>query len=952
MNSGATFKKFDLHLHTPGEGQYFTMPSCESVPSTPEEKLAFARRYIRQAREEAGLDAIAITNHNDTSWIDAFRQAARGLYGDTFVVFPGIEIAAASGRNSIHILAIFPEDEPVETLERFLDDDLGLTPDRRFHNPQPGDDNAQMQPAPCDKSFTDVVEAIDARGGVAIAAHVFSHNGLLDSSENCGLSREQQFCCEKLLGVQINKGCIEELTKWQREVVTNQNPKFKRASPIACLNASDGRRLEDVGTQFTYIKCERPTFTALKHALLDPQARIRLQGNPPPKPACYLSALRLPKQDGFNTTGFLRDVDVEFNPRLNCIIGARGAGKSAVIELIRYLWELDPLQPEDIGAFQQVFLPETGRAALEVVKADVTYRLVRQGREPTQVERRETDEWVATELRPKQLLQLQLYGQKEILYTSKHVSSQLELLDRFVGEALIQHQRDRDALLIELRRNREAILVEYERIKQREDRLSDRARIDEQLRQYHQLGIEASSQTKRLYDRATQLWEESLTQLTQSDKALEDARRRVTPSEVQLSEEDYPSFSHVDTLRWLKGRMQRLRQDLETIWQRVEATLAEAHSDIKQAREAWDQEQQAFETQYRQALSKLPNLSPDGVLRLERERAELERLDREIEKSRQEMARLFDVRRGYLRDLICNAEEQFRLRQTKAGDITGRLPRVRITVEQGRDEAWLRELWEQYLRGSRLRSHDYDTLLKIQVPNLLPLLALVEQAAQEKLLDPPLYEAWLPKQAAATLLPPDALKQLAEYCGLESGKVEKLLERLDFEARLELDEIQPPDRVKIEMNIALPDVGGEGGGVDDGREIWRALGRKLGEGVSVGQGCTAILSILLLESNEPLIIDQPEDDLDNRFIYQEIVEILRSERGERQMLFATHNPNIPVAGDAEFVVALDVEQDERDLHACVLARGFIDAPDVSEQVKAILEGGEVAFQLRRMKYGF
>jgi hypothetical protein len=952
MSRGATFKKFDLHLHTPGKGQYFTMPSGEDVPATPEEKLAFARRYIWQAREQAKLDAIAITNHNDTSWIAPFRQAARELYEDTFVLFPGIEIAAASGRNSIHILAIFPENEPVETLERLLDDDLGLTSDRRFYDPKPGDDNAQLHTSPCDKSFTDVVEAIDARGGIAIAAHVFGHRGLLDSNENCGLSRENQFCCDKLLGVQINKSRFEELTKWQREVVTNKNPKFERASPIACINASDGRKLEEVGTQFTYIKCERPTFNALKHALLDPRARVRLQGNPPPEPACYLSALRLPRQDGFNTTGFLRDVDVEFNPRLNCIIGARGTGKSAMIELIRYLWEMEPLQPEDLEEFKKVFLPETGRAELEVVNENGKYRLVRQGRDPTQVECWETDQWLATKLRPEHLLPLQLYGQKEILYTSKHVSSQLELLDRFVGEGLIRCQRARDTLLIDLRRNREAILVEYERIKQREDRLSDRVRIDEQLRQYHQLGIQESSQTKRLYDRATQLWEEALAQLTQSDKALEDARRRVTPSEVQLSEEDYPSFSHIDKLAWLKGRMQRLRQDMEVIWQKIEATLADAHSDIEQARKTWDQERQAFETQYRQALSKLPNLSPDGVLRLERERAELEQLDREIEKSRQEMARLFDVRRGYLRDLTRNAEEQFLLRQAKAGNITGRLPRVRITVEQGRDEAWLRELWEQYLRGSRLRSHDYDTLLKIQAPNLLPLLALVEQAAKEKLLDAPLYEAWLPEQAAATLLPPDALGQLAEYCGLESGKIEKLLERLDFEARLELDEIQPPDRVKIEMDIALPNAGGEGAHGDDGEGIWRALGRNLGEGVSVGQGCTAILSILLLESKGPLIIDQPEDDLDNRFVYQEIVEILRSERGERQMLFATHNPNIPVAGDAEFIAAMDVEQDDRDLHACVLARGFIDAPDVSEQVKAILEGGEVAFQLRRMKYGF
>ena len=937
MGQGATFKKFDLHLHAPGVGQCFTMPAGENV-TTPEAKAAFARRYVKQAHEVAGLDAIAITNHNDTSWVDPLREAAQDPYGENFVVFPGLEIGASGGLGAIHILAIFPEDTKVDILERFLDDDLDLK--ERF--------TAEGHCIPTPRSFTDVVQAIQRRNGIAIAAHVFSsEDSLLDSKSNKGLKRKREFCLPELLGVQIHKGTIEELSEWQRLVVTNQHQEadFRREHPIACLNASDARRLEDIGSWFTYVKCERPDFLALKRALLDSQARLRLRDAPPPEPVRYLSALRLLRQDGFNTTGFLREIDLEFNLRLNCLIGARGTGKSAVVELLRYLWEIEALRPKEQQGFADVFLPETGRAELEVVKDHVRYRLVRQGRRPTLVERYEPDGgWVATDLRPADLFQPQLYGQKEILYTSEHVSSQLELLDRFVGEGLVQLKRERDMLLIELRRNREAIIAEHERVKQTEDRLKSKARIEEQLRQYHQLGIQELAGTKRLYDRETQLWDEALMQLLQSSKAVEDARRRVTPTEVSLSDTELQTLPNAARLRWLRERMQRMTQDLGTVWQTTEEKLAQARADIELEQRAWAQARDVFEAQYRQALSEVPDLSPDGVLRLERERADLERAEREVEKFKRELQRLFEERREHLRELLKNIRLQHELRQEKAADITQRLQRIRVSVEPGRDEDWLRELWERYLRGSRLRASDYDSLIQISSPHLLPLLALLESAEEEPFIDESLYKEWLP-QPEATLFLPDAATQLAQYSRLEADKVGRLQERLGFEARLELDEMQPPDRVKIEMDIALPTGNGE-------QAIWRALGRRLGEGVSVGQGCTAILSILLLESAEPLIIDQPEDDLDNRFVYQEIVETLRTERGKRQMLFATHNPNIPVAGDAELIVALDVIQDARDLHARVLASGFVDAPDVCEQVKSILEGGAVAFELRRMKYGF
>ena len=104
---------------------------------------------------------------------------------------------------------------------------------------------------------------------------------------------------------------------------------------------------------------------------------------------------------------------------------------------------------------------------------------------------------------------------------------------------------------------------------------------------------------------------------------------------------------------------------------------------------------------------------------------------------------------------------------------------------------------------------------------------------------------------------------------------------------------------------------------------------------------------MLLENPDPLIIDQPEDNLDNAFIAEHIVNELRLSKTKRQFMFATHNANIPVFGDAEWIGVLH-EQEGR---AGLQASGSIDSPMVKELAADILEGGKEAFNRRREKYG-
>ena len=152
---------------------------------------------------------------------------------------------------------------------------------------------------------------------------------------------------------------------------------------------------------------------------------------------------------------------------------------------------------------------------------------------------------------------------------------------------------------------------------------------------------------------------------------------------------------------------------------------------------------------------------------------------------------------------------------------------------------------------------------------------------------------------------------------------------------LELEELQLPDTMAIELNVTH----------GEREAVFRPI-----DDLSTGQQCTAVLHLLLLDNQDPLILDQPEDNLDNAFIAERIVAELRRAKLSRQFLFATHNANIPVFGDAEWIGVLSVE----DSKGMILSeqQGAIDVPKVQELAADILEGGKSAFNQRREKYGF
>jgi hypothetical protein len=198
-------------------------------------------------------------------------------------------------------------------------------------------------------------------------------------------------------------------------------------------------------------------------------------------------------------------------------------------------------------------------------------------------------------------------------------------------------------------------------------------------------------------------------------------------------------------------------------------------------------------------------------------------------------------------------------------------------------------------------------------------------------------------------VPDLSLTKFVEACRAGAGDVAKVfgitlsqaerLAKAEADVLMRIEELDLPPITSIKLNTAPV---GE-------PATWQTL-----EELSTGQKATAVLLLLLLESDAPLIVDQPEDDLDNRFITEGIVPRMREEKQRRQFVFSTHNANIPVLGDAELIVGLAASGEADRGHARVPREhmGSIDDDPVRELVEEILEGGKEAFERRRRKYGF
>ena len=885
-SSGARFIKCALQVNPHHYAGTFRGQESDATP------IDYAKAIVAKAAE-LEVSVLAITDHNSVSGIAHFRHAAADRQ---ITIFPGFELSSSEG---IHILCIYPPDTLEERLGRFLGE-FGI------RSTEPSSD-------PSSEPFEEVLQKVREQGGITIAAHVTGDKGLFEVLE--GHARIRAWRYEDLLAVQI-PGPVSDLPNNIRPIVENKNPDYCRThaageeQAVAVVNAKDVAKPEDLNdpSATCWIKMSEVTIEGLRQAFLDPDSRIRLNSDPELEEHAELWTLAW---EG----GFLDGTAIHFNPNLNVLIGGRGAGKSTVIESLRYVLNLEPIGDDarkaHTGMVRQVIRSGT--------KITLRARAYRPSKREYLIERTVPNPPVVREesgqiskLLPRDVLpRIEIYGQHEISELAKSPEKRTLLLDRF-----IQHDeslnRRKDSVRRILEQTRRSIADTRSELRQIDDHLATLPGLEETLTRYQEAGLEDRLREQSLLVREERLLESIPERVLAFGECLEMLRQEVPIDRTFLSPKSLEDLPGKDILTSANPVLERLSREIEQAATLIDDALKRADEGMEGIRSRWSVRRNEVESQYQMILRELQKSAVDGedFIRLRRE---IEGL-RPLRERRTLLERLEKEHSDRRLALLAEWEEvkaaEFRLLDRAARRVSRKLrDRVQVKVTAAGNRESLFDVLRDEI-GGRL-SEAIDQLRKapdLSLPQLVQCCRDGTQAVQETYSIPPAQAERLSKAT------PEALMRVEEL------------------------EISPT--TAIQLNTAT----------SGDPPVWQAL-----EDLSTGQKATAVLLLLLLESDSPLIVDQPEDDLDNRFITDGVVPRMRDEKRRRQFIFSTHNANIPVLGDAELILGLTASGDADNKGNAVIRPehvGSIDARQVRELVEEILEGGRNAFETRRLKYGF
>ncbi len=796
----------------------------------------------------------------------------------------------AVSKDGVHFLCLFDPDKD-DRLERYIGE-CGV------HDP--------TRPSPTGNlDSAELLEVSREWGAVTVAPHVASRGGLLKTLQ--GQARIDVWTSPNLLACAL-PGPVEDAPDGIRQILQNKDAEHRRPRPVAIVNASDANDPEDLkkSSASSFIKMSRVSVEGFRQAFLDPESRIRLNSDPFPEPHAEFVSMTW---EG----GFLGDTSVHFNGNLNALVGGRGTGKSTMIESMRYVLGLEPLGEEarkaHEGVVKHVLKPGTKVSLLVRSHHPSESRYVFERSVPNPPTVKDENGDVLT-VSPRDVMPgVQVFGQHEISELARSPEKLTVLLERFAErDASLSGQKKE--LRLGLERSRRRIVEVRREMEMLEERLADLPGLEETEKRFRDAGLE-----ERLKEKSLIVREENLFSIL--DERLEPFRilqRELVESlpidAAFVSDKALDGLPNADVLGEMDGVLATLSARLDEVGSQFGDALSDADSATTAVKDQWNERHKTVEETYERLLRDLQKSRIDG--------AEFIQLRRQIEGLRplkdrlQGLGRDLETHEAHRRRLVSEWEDikarEYREIAAAARKISRKLrDRVRVEVTMAGD----REPLEAVLRavGGNLAAA-LDRLRKVDQLSL-PELSQHCREGKESLI-------------AVYSLPPGAAERIAG-AGLD--------------LHMKIEEVELPPATYIELNTA-----------PDGKPAeWQTL-----KALSKGQKATAVLLLLLLESEAPLVVDQPEDDLDNRFITEGIVPTMRREKRRRQFVFSTHNANIPVLGDAELILGLAAFGEAEDGQARIAPEhmGAIDSRAVRDLVEETLEGGKDAFEMRRSKYGF
>ena len=841
---------------------------------------------------ENDIKVMGLADHGN---VDSCQPIRDLMAKNDIIVFPGFEISTSE---KIHFVCLFPEDTDKTTLDRYLGS-LDLL--------DPGDGVCPSRLGA--EQLLKKVE--DDLGGFVYAAHCTNENGILFRKSNHAWKNP-------LLKAAQIPATLDDLKNdagnAYRQILLNQDPAYTRETPIATINAKDVARPEDLGDSRAscLIKMTDPSFESFKRAFHDPESRIRLNSDIPEKHFSRIEDLKI-------TGGYLDGVSIDFSEHLNTVIGGRGTGKSTLIECIRYALEQRPIGKNAQKQHEDIIKENIGKIRARI---ELTIRSSKMNGKKFTIAKRygestlvKDDAGAPSAFSPADLLpNIEIYGQNEIYEIAQNPTDQRKLLARFLD---VGHKESEQKILEALHKlsgNRKKLAEAQKTVADIEDETSRLPKLEEQVIQFKKLGLEEKLKIIPLLETEKRLLKRAI-----SDDASEIARafalvKDSLPDVTFLSDATIAALPHAEQFKKLRESLSDLSKEAASvldkwfkIYKEFEVKLQAVQTEIKSK---IDDEEALLEktfkelptyegktgkeigVEFQNLIKQIEQIKPKKTL-VENRRKIVSELQRERKLVLDELSSARAARSAHFVKSLKKLNDS----------LTGKL---KLTVKPEGDRTPV----ISFLLNCQMDGIGDGRLTWIKGAEDFSPVKLAEKAREGA----------------------ESLRQ-EEKWGI-TPTVAEALARLSPEQLLELEEIELPDEIYIELNIA-----------HQGAENFRSLDK-----LSTGQQCTAILHLLLLKNVDPLLMDQPEDNLDNAFIADRIVSELRSAKMKRQFIFATHNANIPVFGDAEWIGVF--EASEGQAHMPLEAQGAIDVTTIRDKAANILEGGRAAFNQRKEKYGF
>lgn len=841
--------------------------------------------YI-DAALNCGLGVLAITDHNTAQFA---RGAVKAAVGKPLLVLPGIEISTHDG----HLLAIFPPGGLAELDALANPANLSL---------KVLSDTEQRSA----RSMLDLVQEVHARGGLAIPAHVDAADGIQEHLQPAELA--ELLSSPALAGIEFQNS--DRLTTWftdsdhdQHRLAAwkaRQGVRELRERGLARLMSSDAHTPMAVGQDrarrtLTRLRLDDPNFDAVRNAIAyNAKARCKAEAILPVTYPCILAA-------EFRG-GFLDGVTMEFSPNLNCVIGGRGSGKSTALLALRAALGVK-LSPDEDPDDQERMPDETVVRFIDNTGSERT-AVRRRGETPTEADS-------GSQIR----LRLADLGQDESGRLARGYEANPEILLEFLDDFLVRHEHDeREAELLgllednatEIQRTKGAV----GQIKKFEE---DQARLDASLKAAQKGKVEQIAEWARELAAQRPFLEHLDTALREAVQVGDE----VEPIELGKLAEDFgvdltqkraPQF--VEGEEGLRAGLEAFERRRQSLRSEARASLAAAAKVAQDALTRWQADQGELETRLKakqeeleaQGLKVQAGAVSEIATRLNTVRQSLIAL----RKRREDHQAAVASRKKLVRDLHANREALYERR--------------RATLRRIADQA------NAYSEGLQIGVHfEREGMIGPWIAWLSSTFRFRSPRVQR------LAQKVTPLEFAKKLKDdPAALLEFKDDGGEAFFTKEALQEARRWPTVFKLETMRLEDRPRMTTR-------------EPGATYPKAF-----DHLSAGQQRSVLLSLLLCaERDEPLVLDQPEDHLDARYIASAVVRHLEAAKERRQVIIATHSPNLTVLGDAELVIPMCVEAGKGRPYD----EGAVDRPATRARVCELLEGGVDAYRKRGERYG-